>query len=678
MISCAIGHNPLTMARTPNLPSHQQYFRAFSCEFIHTMDQMEQTYHVTVPHRHQHHHEGADHGDSVSLLLPFVSSGIEAHHTIHGMARNYTTGYDQTVIASHSWTNPSVLPSPRDSYIDKLPFEVRLAIANELTQYDSLSLMRVNRAFFESTVVRLYHTVVVDPIYSYFNQDVLGDSIMKRSGVTYIKMKYSLKTFLKTVSLQTPIKVSDFGREDVPYSIFINKLQFVELPDGFYSPFDLNFFAFMSIKKLERLTRFYWGSNKELSFEIINRLPNKQYLRSLHVNVDFRRLQSPSEFEAFKGFNNLEMFSIEQFLTSDNLFHMFSNLIQSDEGLSRLKILRLSRMDSSRGFIKNLSSSMLVLTSYMIENEPVRMTEYDMKCIENLHRILLANNTKLKELKVLSLDSVLLSSDDASRLSRIIDLHQLEQLELKNTTEVQFPPGVTLPLSMNELYAKLNPGFLRSLGQRLQNVTKLCVDYREGLRDSVPDFIERLDNLEELDVTIRWNVTKLCSVASWKHLCQSYIRSILKHSHTLRRLSLETKEDSVFCDLHKLIYTDCLLKLGVLTQLESLRLHGYSLQPCAALLVSSLPRLQYYELFGSSAGGAPHMGQQVVHDGVLDDWLRVRHVASEIFELNAEVKFVKIEKCLFQNQGGNAVPRDGLDQWFERKVRVGVDQDNSN
>jgi hypothetical protein len=535
--------------------------------------------------------------------------------------------------------------------------------------------MRVNRAFFQSTVVRLYHTVIVDPSYSYFNQDVLFDS-RPSSTATFIKMKYSIKTFLKTMTQLTPIQVSDFGINHVSYSIFINKLQFVELPDGFCTPFDLSFFAFMSIKRLEKLNRLYWGSQKELSFETIHRIPNKENLNSLHVNIDFKRLQSPSDFEAFKGFKNLEKLSIQQFLNSFNLFHMFKCFMEDNEDIAKLKVLRLSRLDSSHGFIKNPSTSMLVLTSYIIENEPVKLSEYDMSCILNLYMLFKNSPRNLNDLGVFSLDSVVVTSADAIRLDTVMDLSKLEQLELKNITEVQFPDGVNIPLSMNELCTHLDPGFLTSLGSKLKNLTRLCIDYRESLRDTVPDFIESIENLQELDVTIRWNVTKLCSVPSWKHLCESYIKAILKHAPKLKKLSLETKEDSVFCDLHKLIFTDCLLKLSGLSEIESLRLHGYALQPCAPLLASTLPRLKYFELFGSSAGGAPHMGLQVVHDGVLDDWLRVRHVALNIAEQNPHVRFVKIDKCLFELKDHMAIPRDGLESWFERKMRVHLGQDD--
>jgi len=609
--------------------------------------------------------------DSISSILPFVSSTLNSDAYDKEYQRNYTTGPDRSILSkrtsSHDFSEVS--------FMERLPFEIRLKIAGELSQYDALSLLRVNKAFFQSTVVRLYHTIVVDPSYSQFNHEIYQSELQNHdqsvNTSTFIKMKYSLKNFLKIISQEMPLEVMGQGHENKNYGSLINKIQFVELPDGFNSPFDLNFFTFMSVKKLQRLSRFYWSSDEELSFELVNRLPNKANLNSLNVSVDFKKVRNSNDFEAFKGFHNLEKLSLEPFLNSFNLFQIFKNLLEGNDNKLNLKVLRLARVNSNHNFIKNPSSSLLVLTTYILENESISLSDYDMNCILNLFILFNAADTRLEDLRILSLDSIVVSTMDAKRLNTVMDLAKLRQLELKNITEVQLPEDIHSPLSMNELYTRLDGGFLKALGKRLKNLTKLSIDYRESLRDSVPAFINSLQNLEELDITIRWNVTKLCSIQSWKHLCFLYLRSILKHSKTLKKLSLDTKEDSVFCDLHKLIFTECLLELGELKELESLRLHGYSLQPCAPLLAASLKKLKYFELFGSGAGGAPHMGLQVIHDGVLDDWLRVQHVAAAISEQNEHIEFIKIDKCLFEVQGkGKLLPRDGLEGWFDSKVRV--------
>lgn len=96
-------------------------------------------------------------------------------------------------------------------------------------------------------------------------------------------------------------------------------------------------------------------------------------------------------------------------------------------------------------------------------------------------------------------------------------------------------------------------------------------------------------------------------------------RSSVSFSEKNGRFSLGTRENSVFSDLHKLIPADVLMELKSLVNLAALRLHGNSIQSFSPALISFYPRLKYLELFGSGAGGTPHMEQQIVHNGVLDD-----------------------------------------------------------
>lgn len=610
--------------------------------------------------------------DQVSNILPFVSS-------LSNRSDNEIEGQYSCIPRTipESTSHMSVYPSS----IDKLPFEIRLLIANELSQYDTLSLMLVNRAFYQVAVIRLYTEIIVDPSYSYFNMDILSAHLSTAYRASYIKTRYSLKTFCKTVEKATSVGTPEKGIEKcTQYASYVNSLQVIELPDSFDIHTDFTVLM-RSMLKLANLRSLYWGSQTELTLRMIDRIPNKAKLKSLRMRVDLKAVRSPSAFESFAQFNNLEHLSLVQLLKSRNLKYIFLNLVKDGnvQSIYKLESLQLSMHDSLHGFNKNIPSSMLVLTQFIIENEQMKMTDYDLDTIKYMYEVCSQADFILKYLKVLSLDSVLVSCKDASRLHQMCDMKQLQQLELKNVSEIQHIPGVNVPISMNDLARRLDTGFLKILdGRQLENVTRLRIDYREGLRDSVPAFIESFNRLEELDVTIRWNLTKLCSVDSWVTLCNAYITAILKHSGTLRKLSLEAKEDSVFCELDKQFDTAVLMKLSALSNLESLRVHGYSLQPYATLLLSELPKLKYVVLYGSSAGGAPHMGLQVVHNGVLDDWLRVRHVASEIASVNNNVEFIKIDKCLFQIKDSVAVPRDGLDRWFESKVRVEMNKMGNN
>lgn len=606
---------------------------------------------------------------TVSNILPFVSSSDNLKMLNSG-AKVYSCVQDNVV--------------DRASYIDKLPFEVRLKIANELSQYDSLYLLLVNKSFFISTISRLYHTIIIDPKYSQFNLGIYAKQ--SPSPLTFVKLSYSLKNLIRIID-RPILKGNDCENnntmENCTYGSLVNKIQFIELPDGFNSIVDIStFFNSESVlQKLSHLNKFYWGANDGLSIDFLDTFPNKSHIKSAHLCLDFRSTTKEIDFKSFKGFDNLHKLSIEPFQNSLNLFHIFKNLLDSnnDRRYWDLNTLRLSRVNSSFSFIKNPTNSLYVITNYNLEHDAVSLTDFDTDTILNLFIAFTGSDKSLDDLEVLSLDSIIVQTIDVKRLDSFINLSKLNHLELKNTTELQILDDVFINLSTDQLYDHLDSGFLRSLNRKLSsNLTKLSIEFKESLRDTVPSFIANLNGgLQELDLVIRWNASKLCTVSSWKQLCMIYIRSILKHSNTLKKLSLDTKEDSIFSDSHKPICQECLLELVNLKQLEALRLNGYSLHPFAPILANALPNLKYFEIFGPGSGGAPHMGLQVVHFGVLDEWLKVQHVALAILDRNENIQFIKVDKCLFEiKDKASAVPRNGLEKWFENKVRVVIGSDD--
>ena len=67
------------------------------------------------------------------------------------------------------------------------------------------------------------------------------------------------------------------------------------------------------------------------------------------------------------------------------------------------------------------------------------------------------------------------------------------------------------------------------------------------------------------------------------------------------------------------------------------------------------------------------MGLMVVHDGVLDSWYRVIHVAIALARANPALRLVRIEKCLFDcRENGTVVPKTSDDSgtWFDTHTRV--------
>lgn len=125
--------------------------------------------------------------------------------------------------------------------LDILPFEIRLIIANELSQFDCLNLLRVSKAMYESTISRLYQFIVVDQEYSRFNNEMeYGFKRMKQESInntqkhryvqhfscTFINSPYNFKRFIKTYN-QKLEKEGD--HEGFPY---VRKFECIDLPDS--------------------------------------------------------------------------------------------------------------------------------------------------------------------------------------------------------------------------------------------------------------------------------------------------------------------------------------------------------------------------------------------------------------------------------------------------------------
>lgn len=87
-------------------------------------------------------------------------------------------------------------------------------------------------------------------------------------------------------------------------------------------------------------------------------------------------------------------------------------------------------------------------------------------------------------------------------------------------------------------------------------------------------------------------------------------------------------------------------------------------------LIAQLRHLQDLNLVGKTA--PQHMGLMVVHDGVLDRWYRVIHVAIALARANSSLRLVRVDKCLFEcRRDGTVTPRTtDSDAWFDARTRV--------
>ncbi|BAO38547.1 conserved hypothetical protein [Kluyveromyces marxianus] len=568
-----------------------------------------------------------------------------------------------------------------------LPIEIKVEITKNLSQYDLVNLASVSKSFYDAAMFSLYENVVVDASYSILNDSLRTD---KNLRCTYIKTRYNLKKFMKSLC-------ADELETAFPLGILVKSLKIINLPDGVSNSEIVNF-VHKSIQSLSRLSCLYWESgSRKLPLDTLKYLPNKKELTSLGINLDLSKC-GDSKIE----FPQLERLSVVPFNNSETLCK-FMNQISIDKIADRIRVLQLGRQLASMKQINksnlNLGQS-LIVTKYMIDNNLPRpdavgtdytatMNGIDFEFWDFLNPIVQdeklngSRRRRFKQLEILDIDSVNILANDSEKVISAINLSKLHTLSLNNVNEIQWLPEVDFQLTDFTSAATENfrKGLLISIAPHLKHLKQLRLDYQEAYRDSIPQFLGLLAKnnvlLDEIDLTITWDDSKLATVMSWEKLMENYATAICKHSSTLKKLSIVTKESLRYCDVPKQIPVDSVLKLTQCTKLESLRINGDSLQPSGIHLLHKFPRLRFLSLCGESSGGPRHMGLQMAHDGIMDDWYRVMHVALTLAQANKNLQFVKIDRCLFEcGKSGNAIPRpDVLNDWFTKQTRVTISED---
>lgn len=564
-----------------------------------------------------------------------------------------------------------------------LPIEIKTLITSHLSQHDLVNLARVSRSFYDAAMFSLYENVVIDSDYSFLN-DPLRDTGEK---VTFIKTRYNLKKFMQLIreNSDTPF----------PMGMLVRSFKVINLPDGI-SRNEVRSFIYDSIPNLTRLSSFYWKTNSSvLPLSLLDVLPNKEEITTLAFNVDLGKTTSFTS----NAFPSLTKISLAPFVNSQNLSAFFESILLSEgETIEKLETLQLaselpSVLHKPSGNVS--SAQCLVITKYMMDNnlQQPNTSESDRFIVYNqidcgfwsFLNAIAKKGKRFESLKILDIHSANFLSTDSNEVCNIVNLKNLRTLCLSNINEIQFLPDVDYEVHdvSNLALRYMKPSFLEGLLPNLRQLTKLKLDYRESMKDTVCEFIGALQtkaniSLRELDIVIHWDDSKEAVWSSWETLAERYIAAILLHKKTLRKLSLIATEDSKFYELHKTIPANMLRSLKDCRHLQSLRLHGESLHPSGHLLLSEFPDLHYLDLVGKEAGGPPHMGLQVVHDGVLDNWYRVIHVAITLAQGNPSLKFVRVDKCLFEcGRSGNVSPKlDNLKNWFEKKTRVVVSADD--
>ncbi|CEP62052.1 uncharacterized protein LALA0_S04e06656g [Lachancea lanzarotensis] len=610
--------------------------------------------------------------DQDSIMTEHVSVCTPIGHAGFPLPHDYFNGsdYENPKSATPELLLTDDIPSTSSSISD-LPFEIKIRVANLLSQYDLVNLARTSKKFRAVATQALYSKIVVDSRHSYLHD--AHQNISDR--VTYVKTRYNFTRLLRLIS--------ENGQN---LGFLVKCLEIVNLPDGMRKS-EIRALMSCSLPTMTKLYRFYCGSDTlSIPPQLLQLLPNKRYVQTLAVNVDLRQ-----DLEHLDTFANVQKLSISPFVDSDRLAAFLSKILVPAV-VENLKVLRMAREDTSA--LSRPSNKSLIVTAFMLNNnldqpdmvegdEVVRNNDRDLKFWQFLESVPIMQGRKFQNLEMLEISGVNVVPEDSLRVAKGLDLSALRFLALSDLQEVHIIPEVDYEVTDFTSLAleHMQLSFLGGLAPFLQNLQRLHLDFREPIKDSVHGFLRSLKedagvSLQELDLCIHWDDSKLALFPSWGALTQKYMASVLLHAASLRKLSLLAFHDHRFYELPKQIPSETLLQLQQCHALESLRLHGESLHPAGPSLVAKFDGLKTLDLVGRASGGPQHMALQAVHDGVLDNWFRVIHVAIALCRANPALKKVRIDHCLFECLPNGTVSPQTDDQDFSIATRVLMSADD--
>lgn len=553
--------------------------------------------------------------------------------------------------AQDDWSSTTKLPV--NLTIDKLPFEIRYKIANELSQLDCLSLMMTNRAMYNSTLPRLYQNIIVDEDFTQFSKEydfkmyyyekLISNYEMLSSS--YINSSYTFKKLL-----QSYIEQYDRTPEGLPP---IKIFQIVKLPDSITV---INHDLYELIKsffgKLHDIQQLIWISDN-FRLEFLQQIPCLDKITTLNLNIG-----EDAVIEFDRPLPNLVSFNVKPFSNTSKLTRIVNQLLVHDEvNLSRLR-QELSQLHLSR-FEKEFHYTVPSTNDLLLEDD----SEMEAAIIGHLF-----NDYKLsylQGLRELSIEYCSVFASDADRLIQSVKLKNLRYLKLKNVCEYRHSYDVSEDITVNS-------SFLTKISSHLTKLKHLHLDYRENGQDTVPFFLDNLGNLQSLDLTVRLNESHPRGEAAYVQYSQAIVSN--GKYKTYGTMSLEVTEQIGLIDLPVSIPNSSSFydALSQCENLISLRFSPVIDNHNSRLiwLLQQLPKLSHLEFCGTKAGGPPHLGLGTNYPTIYDEWFKVQHVAIIFFNHNSQLRYIRINKCIFEKSQDVVNPRDGIDRWFDRLVRV--------
>ncbi|AGO11324.1 AaceriACR067Cp [[Ashbya] aceris (nom. inval.)] len=579
------------------------------------------------------------------------------------MAKNRSEGKQNVRTRGHCATRMLVVTGEQQ-LMPALPLEVKTEIVRHLSQHDLVGLASVSRVFHDAALAAVYRQVVV----KVGERGPVEGSAAGRG--TVIRSATSWRRFVAVL------------RENRGRGELVRTIRILRLPVG-VKRCESYYFVQEVLPLLTQLREFRYHIKPDwIPDDVYAYLPG---LVSL-IDMPLKPIVAAPR----------QKFVIQELLCKtyeckDALHQYLRDICAcSWELRSNLTKLQLHRDGMSRSFkprAVNIGQS-LVVTQYMIDNnlpQPDGATR-DFAVIHNDLDTnfwdFLKGLGPLENLRELDISDADFRPSDAVTVRNNIALRNVETLCFTNINEIQVLPEISYEVSDMRwlLDTHFRQGFLSSIAGEFRNLRRLRLDYKEPVRDSTPEFLNKLADagvrLVEIDLVIRWDKSRALT-ETWESTTDRYVRSITAHRATLTKLSLLAKEELNYFELQKNIPTASLSKLACCKNIQSLRIYGDSLQNCGEDLLEAFPRLRYLDLCGREAAGPPHLGLYPAREAKLDNWYRTIHIPVRLAERVAPLRFVRINTCLFECPAHGPVSPcpQGFDRWFERRTRVSMADD---
>jgi hypothetical protein len=531
-----------------------------------------------------------------------------------------------------------IMSSQKEDVLSVFIPEIFDLIAKELTQFDLVSLSRTCSALHSLANSILYRSINIDCNFSQFEKEYFC------KWTTFIRTKANFNCFIRSVGSSKS--------EESKWTL-IKEFEVVNLPLDFY---DFEMFLLglnddmISFFKRARLN--VLSFNHPLSFNVLKHILNDKYSRENLSVLEFDlNVHAPikSFYDIFEDtemrFRNLSTLSVNHIRRDFNITDIL-HLIQG-ENVDKLENLELAFQHKTFKL-----TDLLDLGSKLKSNNVL------------FNQISKFRNLKSLSLRSITIDQTALQHSDAETVAA---LQNLTHLELCDVRVVNPSPLESIVHTFYKTFPSCN-------------LKHLKFDIRSTSDDHIPDFFLTkvpANQIKELDIIIRYNSMYLMSL---DELINNYLRMILHHRSSLKKLSLEIKSEKNLINMDEQLHKEQLLDLIThrFERLESFRIqvHADCVIMYKDMLFNNMPRLKNFWIVGSNAVPI-HFGSGNMYPGIYDKWWRLIFLPEALTKGLSDhpLRYIKIDECLYlinPKEQERVQPKDSIDRLFDYMTRVSL------